>query len=165
MSATKVYTFEYDLRDFDTKELLDSSGKEPISFLAGVGAIIEGLEREIVKMSEGETKKVVIQPEDGYGLYDDSLLESHPREQFSGIELKEGMVLFGNTEEGETVQVSVKSFDDKEVIIDYNHPLAGRVLEFNMRLVGIRDATQEEIKNGEVANGSGCCCGSGCGYH
>lgn len=165
MSTTKVYTFEYDLKDFDTNEALDSSGGEPISFVAGTGAIIKGLENEIVKMSEGDAKKVVVQPEEGYGIYDDTLLERHPREQFSGIELKEGMVLFGNTEEGETVQVSVKSFDDEEVTIDYNHPLAGRVLEFDMKLVGVRDATEEEMRSGEVECGTNSCCGSGCGCH
>jgi len=164
MSLPKVYTFEYELKDFDTKEELDSSNGEPISFVEGKGAIIKGLESEIVNMSEGESKNVVVKPENAYGVYDDSLLETHPKEQFAGIELKEGMVLFGNTEDGQTVQVSVKSYDGDSVTIDYNHPLAGKTLEFSMTLIGVRDATEQEANSGEVECADSCC-GSGCGCH
>ena len=84
-----------------------------------------------------------------------------PKEQFAGIELVEGMSLYGTGEHGETVQVVVKSFNDAEVTIDYNHPMAGRTLMFSVAILSLRDATEEEIQTGVVggmaAMGGGCC--------
>jgi FKBP-type peptidyl-prolyl cis-trans isomerase SlyD len=75
------------------------------------------------------------------------------------------MTLYGTGEQGETVQVTVKSFTDSDVTIDYNHPMAGKTLMFSVTVLSLRDATEEEIQTGVVggmaAMGGGCCGGGG----
>lgn len=166
MSAKpRVFTFEYDLEDFNTKEKLDSNRGEPMSIMEGTNSIIKGLEGELVSMQVGESKKVVVKPEEAYGAYDESMIEVHPASNFQGIELSEGMILYGNTEDGQTVQVMVKEFNDESVTVDFNHPLAGRVLAFDMSLTGVREATDEELSTGQIGGDKESCCGSGCGCH
>lgn len=163
--AVKVYTFEYELEDFETKEKLDSNKGEPLSIVAGAGTIIKGLEDEIVNMQVGESKQIVVKPEDGYGVYNDTLVETHPADNFKGIELSKGMVLYGNTEDGQTVQVMVKDFNSENVMVDFNHPFAGKILAFDMKITGIREATEEEAASGQIKSEGDSCCGSGCGCH
>merc|ERR1711941_194516 len=89
-------------------------------------------------------------PADAYGEFSEEAMQVLPREQFAGIELTEGMTLYGTGEQGETVQVNVKSFTDSEVTIDYNHPMAGKTLMFSVTILSLRDATEEEIQTGVV---------------
>lgn len=73
---------------------------------------------------------VVIKKEKGLGEYDENAVQTLPKEQFAGIDLKVGMELFGEGENGETVRVTVKEIGENDVTIDYNHPYAGRDLLF-----------------------------------
>ncbi len=164
----KVIGIEYTLTDAQTGEQLDSNaGQAPLEFVSGKGQIIPGLENKLMQMSENEKADVMVYPKDGYGEYNEEALQTLPIEQFAGIELKEGMSLYGTGEQGETVQVAVKSFDDKEVTIDYNHPMAGKTLMFSVAVISSRAATEEEAQTGVVgglaAMGGGCCGGGGCG--
>jgi FKBP-type peptidyl-prolyl cis-trans isomerase SlyD len=160
-----VYTFEYELSDFNTGEKLDSNvGQEPLSIVTGTGSIIKGLEEKLVDLKEGDEQKVVVKPEDGYGVYNDGMVETHNADQFKDIELEKGMVLYGSTEDGQTVQVSVKDFNDESVMIDFNHPLAGKTLVFDLKVLGLREATEKEASKGMVESDESCC-GSGCGCH
>ena len=115
-------------------------------------------------MSANEEADVLVQPVDAYGEYNDEAVQVLPKEQFAGIELVEGMSLYGTGEHGETVQVVVKSFNDSDVTIDYNHPMAGRTLMFQFQFI-FKDATEEEVQTGVVggmaAMGGGCCGGGG----
>jgi len=87
------------------------------------------------------------------------------KEQFEGIDLQEGMTLYGQGENGETVQVTVKSFDDENVKVDFNHPLAGKDLMFSVKVLSAREATPEEIATGVVGGEEHCHSGScGCGH-
>jgi FKBP-type peptidyl-prolyl cis-trans isomerase SlyD len=79
-----------------------------------------------------------LKPKDGYGEYNDEAVQTLPKEQFAGIELSEGMSLYGQGEHGETIQVVVKSFDDTNVTIDYNHPMAGRTLMFSVAILSFK---------------------------
>ncbi|MFP4333395.1 MAG: peptidylprolyl isomerase [Campylobacterales bacterium] len=164
MSApSMVYTFEYELSDFNTGEKLDSNvGQEPLSIVTGSGSIIKGLEEKLVDLKEGDEKKIVVKPEDGYGVYNEGMIEQHSADQFKDIELSKGMVLYGSTEDGQTVQVSVKDFDDDNVMIDFNHPLAGKTLVFDLKVLGLREASEDEATNGMIQSNDSCC-GSGCG--
>ena len=116
-------------------------------------------------MSANDEADVLVEPKDGYGEYNDEAVQTLPTEQFAGIELAEGMSLYGTGEQGETVQVLVKSFTDAEVVIDYNHPMAGKTLMFSVAVLSLRDATEEEVQTGVVggmsAMESGCCGGGG----
>ncbi len=167
--SNRVISIEYTLNDANTNEKLDSNvGSAPLEFISGMGQIITGLEKELEKAAEGDKLDVVVKAEEAYGEYNDEAVQILPREQFAGIDLVEGMSLYGTAEGGQTVQVTVKSFTDGEVTIDYNHPMAGRTLMFSVAVLGIREATAEEIQTGIVggmAAAGGCCGGGSCGSH
>lgn len=159
---SKVIGIEYTLKDANSGEQLDTNvGQAPLEFIEGKGQIIPGLESKLVSMEASETADVLVEPKDGYGEYNDEAVQVLPKEQFAGIELTEGMSLYGTGENGETVQVAVKSFTDEEVTIDYNHPMAGRTLMFSVVITSARAATEEELQTGVVggmaAMGGGCC--------
>lgn len=167
--SNKVIGIEYTLKDAKTGEQLDSNvGQAPLEFVSGKGQIIAGLESKLVTMSANEEADVLVEPKDAYGEYNEEAIQTLPKEQFAGIELVEGMSLYGTGEHGETVQVVVKSFTDTDVTIDYNHPMAGRTLMFTVTVLSLRDATAEEIQTGVVggmAAMAGGCCGGGHGGH
>lgn len=161
---SKVIGFEYSLKDANSGEQLDSNlGQAPLEFISGKGQIISGLESKLVEMGENESADVLVQPAEAYGEYNEEAMQTLPKEQFAGIELQEGMTLYGQGEQGETVQVTVKSFTDADVTIDYNHPMAGRSLMFSVTVKSLRDATEEEIQTGVVGGmaAMGGCCGGG----
>ena len=162
----KVIGIEYTLKDAKSGEQLDSNvGQAPLEFVSGKGQIIPGLETKLVEMSENEQADVLVEAKDAYGEYNEEAIQTLPKEQFAGIELQEGMSLYGTGEQGETVQVVVKSFNDAEVTIDYNHPMAGKTLMFSVSVLSLREATEEEAQTGVVggmaAMGGGCCGGGG----
>jgi len=162
--TNKVISIEYTLNDANTKEKLDTNvGAEPLEFITGQGQIIPGLEKEIENLNAGDNIDVLVNPEDAYGEYNNEAIQTLPKEQFEGIELQKGMTLYGQSPDGQTIAVTVVDFDDKNVTIDYNHPLAGEDLTFDVKVVTKRDATLEELAGCEA--GQGCYCGSGCGCH
>ncbi len=167
--SNKVIAIEYTLTDADSKEQLDTNvGGNPLEFISGMGQIIPGLEKEIENLASGEKADVMVQAAEAYGEYNEEALQALPKEQFAGIDLVEGMTLYGSGENGQTVQVTVKGFSDDEVTIDYNHPLAGKTLMFSVAIMDVRAATDEEIQTGIVggmAAAGGCCGGTSCGTH
>jgi FKBP-type peptidyl-prolyl cis-trans isomerase SlyD len=165
IEINKVIAIEYSLVDANTKEHLDSNvGGQPLEFISGKGHIIQGLEDKLVTMSVGEKAEVQVEPAAAYGEYKEEAVQKLPKEQFAGIELTEGMSLYGTGENGETVQVIVKSFDDEEVVIDYNHPMAGKSLLFSVEILTERAATEEELTSGMPASASKGDCGSEDGH-
>ena len=114
-------------------------------------------------MNVGEEKTVDVPADKAYGQYDESLTQTLPREQFEGIDLQKGMTLYGQGPDGQVITVTVKDFDDKNVTIDYNHPLAGADLEFKVKLVSKRNLTETEKQSGQVDKLDHC--GAGCGCH
>lgn len=160
----KVVSIQYSVKDNQTGDLIDTNvDSKPLEFMVGAGQIISGLENALLNKSVGDSLEIEVKPEDAYGVYKVDFLQEVPREQFEGINLVAGMTLFGQGEHGETVQVIVKDFNDKIVMIDYNHPLAGKTLLFDVKILDVRDATEQEILNGGVGMSGGCGCGSGCG--
>lgn len=161
----KVISIEYSLKDANTKEDLDSNvGGKPLEFISGTEQIIPGLEKELINLNTGDKIDVLVQPMDGYGEVNEDAIQTLPKEQFAGVELEVGMTLYGTGENGETVQVVVKSMTDEDVTIDYNHPMAGRTLMFTVQVLAIREATAEEIQTGVVgglAAMEDCGCGDG----
>jgi len=159
-----VVGIEYELTEAGGSEVLDSNkGGEPLEFIIGKGQLIPGLEKALVGMNAGDTADILVKAEEAYGLRDEEAVQELPREQFEGIELEKGMSLYGQGENGETIQVNVVDFDDKTVKVDFNHPLAGKDLMFNVKVISERDATDEEAQTGQV--GGGCSDGScGCSH-
>lgn len=136
-------------------ELLDSSDEAgPLQFLAGYENIIPGLEREMLGMKIGDSKDVVVKPEDGYGEFDDQAFMDVPRSEFpQDMELEEGMELHVTDEDGQHQAAYVNSFDDQAVQLDFNHPLAGAELHFSVKVVALREPTEEEMDHGHVHEG------------
>ena len=163
----QVVSIEYEVKDGET--VVDSNvGGAPLVFIYGKGQIIPGLEAGIVDMAIGEKGDVLVQPEDAYGEYNEEARQTVPKEQFAGIELEIGQTLYGQGEDGGTVQVTVKEIADEEVTVDFNHPLAGKTLMFTVTVNSVREATADEILSGvpaENAPAEGESCGTGCGCH
>ena len=165
IEINKVVSIEYNLVDANTKEQLDSNiGGQPLEFISGKGQIIQGLEDKLVSMNVGEKAEVQVEPAAAYGEYKDEAVQKLPKEQFAGIELTEGMALYGTGEQGETVQVIVKSFTEEEVMIDYNHPMAGKTLLFSVEILTERAATEDEVTSGMVGGAQAGGCGSDDGH-
>ncbi|MBA1438134.1 MAG: peptidylprolyl isomerase [Epsilonproteobacteria bacterium] len=171
IEQNQIVSIEYEVRDGDA--VVDSNvGGAPLVFMFGKGQIIPGLENGIKDMNIGDKADVLVQPADAYGEYNAEATQEVPKEQFAGIDLQEGMTLYGQGEDGSTVQVIVKEIKDDAIIIDFNHPLAGKPLMFTVTINNIREATDEEVMTGIPAENqvedSGCCGtggGSGCGCH
>ena len=167
-AENNVVGIEYEVKEAGTTEVVDSNkGGQPLEFIMGKGQIIPGLENALVGMSEGESGDIMVKAADAYGDVNPEAMQTLPREQFEGVDLVEGMTLYGQGENGQTVQVTVKSFDDKEVNVDFNHPLAGKDLMFSVTILSAREATADEISSGVVGGepAEGGSCGTGCGCH
>jgi FKBP-type peptidyl-prolyl cis-trans isomerase SlyD len=165
---SKVYSVEYTVKN-SKGEVVDSNvGGAPLEFVSQKGQMIPGFEQAVTEMKVGEEKEITIPASEAYGEYREDLVQTLPREQFEGIELEKGMTLYGQGPDGQTIAVTVKDFNDNEVTIDYNHPLAGEDLNFTIKLLNEREATADEALSGQVGGGcstDGCGCGSGCGCH
>jgi FKBP-type peptidyl-prolyl cis-trans isomerase 2 len=142
-----MVSIHYNLK-LDSGETVDSSrsNNQPLEFLFGYESIIPALEKVMSGMKVGEKTTAKISAEEGYGLRDEKLIQSIPVSQMpQDIELEEGMILSGSNPNGEKFQVIVKSFDENSVEIDMNHPLAGENLNFEVEIMQIRKASEEEI--------------------
>ena len=161
MSKDQVITMFYELKDANTGEILESNMQEggQISFITGHGHIIEKLEEEVSKLKSGDKATINIKDAEGCGEYNKDAIQSLPKEQFAGIDLHEGMELFGQNEDGSSVRVIVKEIKDDEVTVDFNHPYAGKDLLFNVEILEVRDATEDEKATGMVAGAHTCGCG------
>jgi len=150
ITQDQVVSIHYTLRD-ETGEVIDSSAAgEPLSYLHGHGNLIPGLERELTGRSTGDRLEVRIAPADGYGDYDQQLVQRVPRRALKGIAVVQvGMRLQTQTPQG-TRAVTVTRLSGDMVTLDGNHPLAGQTLFFEVEVAGVRAATAEELAHGHV---------------
>ena len=135
-------------------KLIDQSEEgEPLEFIQGAGHIIPGLERELTGMGVGESKSVTVAPADGYGEMDEEAFIEIPREQFPDeVPAEVGLQLQVRTEDGETMAATIQSVTEETIRLDLNHPLAGKQLNFEVTIIGLRAATEEEMAHGHVHN-------------
>ncbi|MDD5266907.1 MAG: peptidylprolyl isomerase [Methylococcales bacterium] len=140
----------------DDGEVLDSSiGDEALVFLQGSGNIISGLENALVGKVAGDKFNVRIAPEDAYGELMEDMIQVISRDMFEGIDdIEVGMQFHADVSSGSGV-VTVVSIDDDNITIDGNHPLAGLALTFDVEVIDVRAATEEEAAHGHI-HGSGC---------
>jgi len=145
-----VVTFNYTLKD-DAGEVIDSSAPgEPLAYLHGHGNLVPGLERELEGKNGGDKLTVKVNPADGYGERSAELVQKVPRRSLKGInKITVGMRLHAQTQQGPRA-VTVTAVTGDMVTIDGNHPLAGQNLNFDIELVEVRDATEEELAHGHV---------------
>jgi FKBP-type peptidyl-prolyl cis-trans isomerase SlyD len=131
-------SLEYTLSGEDGKLIESNKGKEPLRYVDGRSQIIPGLEKALEGMKPGAEKKVTVKPEDAYGPVDPKAYREVPKENIPADSLKEGMALFAKTAEGEMFPVRVKEVKDKTVVIDMNHPLAGKTLVFDVKILDVQ---------------------------
>ena len=152
MSITQdqVVTLHYTLRD-DAGEIIDSSADgEPFAYLHGHGNLVPGLERELSGKGAGDKLQVTVSPADGYGEYDQALVQRVPRRALKGLaNLRVGMRLEAQTGHGARAVIVTRIMGDM-VTLDGNHPLAGKNLHFQVEVAGVRAATDEELSHGHV---------------
>jgi FKBP-type peptidyl-prolyl cis-trans isomerase SlyD len=145
-----VVTLDYTLIVED--EVLESTKDgEPIEFIQGIGQIIPGLEEALYDMKVGDEKTVVIEPEGAYGEYDPDSLEVAKKEEFSEeIPLDVGTFLDLRDDQDEILSAQIIEADEDTVTLDFNHPLAGKTLTFEITVSALRPATAEELEHGHV---------------
>jgi len=151
IASNKVATLHYTLKD-DKGALIESSvGNEPLTYIHGIGNLIPGLEDKLEGKTVGDKLSVVVKAEDAYGERDEELIEEVERAEFDdGEELEVGKEFQYDDEDGNVFHVRVVKIDDKMVTIDGNHPLAGQTLAFEVEVLGVREATAEELEHGHV---------------
>ena len=146
----KVVSIDYTLTDPAGVVIDSSSGKPPLVYLHGMGGIIPGLESALTGKTKGDSLKVTVAPEQAYGVRDNNMIQEVPRDRFpADAKIAPGMQFQANTPNGPRV-VTVVGVDSAAVKIDANHPLAGVTLNFDVKIVDVRDATTEELGHGHV---------------
>ena len=129
---------EYTLRNQANGEVIQTNrGGQPLSYTQGRGQIIPGLERQLAGMRVGEEKKVVVPPDDGYGPADASSRLEVPKAQIPPEAQRVGAQLMARSTEGQERPVVVTEVRATTVVLDLNHPLAGKTLLFDVRILGI----------------------------
>ena len=146
----QVVTLDYEMIVED--ETLESTEEgEPIVFIQGLGQIIPGLEGALYGLKVGDQKTVTIQPEDAYGEYDPESLQEVKIEEFSEeVPLDVGTFLDLRDDEDEVLSAQIIAADEETVTLDFNHPLAGKILTFKITVTNLRPPTDEELDHGHV---------------
>lgn len=168
ISENKYVTLTYDLNvgEGDDRELMEQATTErPLEFIYGTNSMLEAFEKQIEGLSQGESFSFHLTPEEAYGDYDEAKIIELPKHIFEIDGKIDDQVLFeGNTvpmmdSSGNRLTGSVMEIKDEAVTMDFNHPLAGETMQFEGTVVGIRDASAEEVA--ALFSGGGCGCDSG----
>ena len=151
IAANKAVSIDYTLTN-DAGEVIDSSaGGAPMVYLHGAGNIIAGLEKALEGKTAGDELSVAVEPEDAYGEYSAELVAVLGRDMFEGVdELEVGMQFHASGPDGSMQVVTIRDLDGNEVTVDGNHPLAGQRLNFQVKVVNVREANAEELAHGHI---------------
>jgi FKBP-type peptidyl-prolyl cis-trans isomerase SlyD len=145
-----VVSIDYVLTDASGEVLDRSQEGSPLAYLQGASNVIPGLEKALEGRTAGDSLQVEVAPEEGYGEYDDDLVQVVSRELFDDADtLEPGMRFQAKSDSGALV-VTVTEVSDNGVTVDGNHPLAGQTLNFDVTVAEVREATEEEIAHGHV---------------
>ena len=150
VAENRVVTLDYTLTDLEG-EVIDSSEEGgPLAYIHGCGELLEGLESALDGKSVDEEFQVILGPDEAYGRRDEELISVLGRTDFEGVaDIEVGMQFEAEMEEGQVV-LTVVNVDGDEITVDANHPLADLTLNFNVKVLEVRDATEEELQHGHV---------------
>jgi len=155
IEKNKVVTFHFKLNDTEGLHAESTEGKEPAAYLHGHGGIVRGLEREMKGKKAGDEFSVTVKPEDAFGLRNPDAVQRIPiKHLVRPGALAVGKVVAVNTQQGQH-QAIVTKIGRFNVDLDFNHPMAGRTFEFEVQIVDVRDATDEEIAHRHVHGAGG----------
>jgi FKBP-type peptidyl-prolyl cis-trans isomerase SlyD len=157
-----VVEINYTLFNNDGEVLDTSKDKGALAYIQGKQNIIPGLEKQLDGKKVGESLKLTISPEEAYGPRHESLVQAVPKTQFgeNASQVQVGMQFEVEAEGGQMMVVTAIEISEDEVVLDGNHPLAGETLNFDVEVLSVRQATEEELKEGFVkkeAPSCGCC--------
>ncbi|MBW5408163.1 peptidylprolyl isomerase [Morganella morganii] len=154
-----VVSLAYQVRTEDGVLVDESPASAPLDYLHGRGALISGLESALDGRVAGDVFDVDVGANDAYGQYDENLVQRVPKDVFVGVdELEVGMRFLADTDMG-PVPVEITGIEGDEVIVDGNHMLAGQNLKFHVEVIGVREATEDELRHGHVHGEENGCCG------
>jgi len=163
VSDGMLVCLDYTLRLEDGEVVDSSEDREPIEFVQGQQQIVPGLEQELYGMEVGEEKSVVVEPAQGYGERNPEANQVVPRDAFqAGFEPEPGMAIQVSDGSGRTATAFVATVNDESVKLDFNHPLAGETLRFDVEVVDVREVNAADLMGG-CGTCSGCSTPSGCG--
>ena len=149
VASKKVVRIGYTLKD-DAGVVIDSStGQDPLTYIHGIGTLVPGLEKALEGKGAGDHVAVSVSPDDGYGPHDDSLIRKIPVRKLPKGRVKPGSMVRVQTDEGPMVLL-VLGIEGDYATVDPNHPLSGKTLHFEIDVVDVRDATEEELTHGHV---------------
>ena len=152
----KVVDLAYTLANSSGEVLDRADSRDPFSYLHGAGQIVPGLESALEGLKIGDKKKVSVEAAEGYGEVNPDLKLTVNRSQFpKSAELEVGMQFETQSPDGHGVVFTVEALEGDKVTIDGNHPLAGQTLHFDVEVLKIRDATEEELSHGHAHGGDG----------
>jgi FKBP-type peptidyl-prolyl cis-trans isomerase SlyD len=153
ISDGKAVQIDYTLKN-DAGQVLDSSeGRQPLAYVHGAGNIIPGLEAALEGKDAGDTLSVVVPPEDGYGERKEEMVMTADPAQFPDPEqVQVGARFQIQTDQGRYL-ATVASVTDDAIMLDLNHPLAGETLHFDVEVMEVKEASEEEIAHGHVHQG------------
>jgi FKBP-type peptidyl-prolyl cis-trans isomerase SlyD len=151
ITAGSVVTIHYKLTLDDGQVVDSSAGRDPLAYLHGHGNIVPGLERALEGRVIGDDLAVKVSPDEGYGVRHDEAVHTVPRGAFpADAELREGLTFQAQDERGHVMMGTITAMAGEEVTVDFNHPLAGQNLNFEVQVEAIRAATAEEMQHGHV---------------
>jgi FKBP-type peptidyl-prolyl cis-trans isomerase SlyD len=153
MKITKdsVVSIDYRLHLGDGEVVDESEPGEPLIYLHGYGETVPGLENALEGKAVGDTLQVKVSPNEGYGDHDPKKIEEVPRTEFPDeLELKVGSILTATDDDGNEMDFLIKELKGNSVVVDFNHPLAGKPLHFDVTVREVRAATAEELEHGHV---------------
>jgi FKBP-type peptidyl-prolyl cis-trans isomerase SlyD len=133
-----VVSLQYSLLGEDGKLIESNKGKDPLKYTHGSKQIVPGLEKELVGMKVGGEKRVKVKPEDAYGAVNSKAFQEVPREQIPADGLKVGAALTAKGPQGQEIPVRVHQIKEKTVVLDLNHPMAGKTLLFDVKILDIQ---------------------------
>lgn len=150
----QIVSLDYSLTD-EKGELIDSSADgEPLVYLHGHDQIIPGLEKALGGKPVGHAARVIVPPAEGYGESDPELIFIEPKASFE-FDVEVGALLEARGEDGEAFEYQVVAVTNEGVTLDGNHPLAGKTLTFEVTVMAVRPATEEELAHGHAHGGDG----------
>lgn len=147
-------SFHYTLTNTNGEQLDSSRGEEPLAYLHGTGNIIAGLESAMTGKSVGDKFNVTIPPADAYGELVPAMVQVVSKKMFEGMDVEVGMQFHADVSHGAGI-ITVTEINGDDVTIDGNHPLAGETLIFDVEVVDVRPATEDELAHGHI-HGAGC---------
>lgn len=133
-----VVSLQYSLTGEDGKLIESNKGKDPLKYTHGTKQIVPGLEKELTGMRVGSEKKVKVKPEDAYGNVDSKAFQEVPKEQVPADGLKVGAILAARGPQGQEIPVRIDQIKEKTVVLDLNHPMAGKTLLFDIKILDIQ---------------------------